>query len=39
MIAKGWCASSIAPEKYACVNRAKAVNVKRVAEATEKYAK
>jgi hypothetical protein len=39
MIAEVSCASSIAPEKYACVNRAKVVNVKRVADATEKYAK
>jgi hypothetical protein len=29
----------MAGQAYACVNRAKAVNVKRVAEATEKYAK
>ena len=39
MIAKVSCATRIAPENYACVNRAKAVNAKLVADATGKYSK
>jgi hypothetical protein len=39
MVARVACGTRIAGEKSACVNEAKAVNVKLVAEATEKYAK
>jgi hypothetical protein len=39
MIARVACATRIAREKGACVNEARAVHVKLVADATEKYAK
>jgi hypothetical protein len=39
MIAKVSCATRIAPENYACLNRAKAVNARLVADASDRYAK
>jgi len=39
MIARVACATRVARERSACVNEARAVNVKLVADATEKYAK